>query len=272
MRENKECVEGKNGKCCLCRDYKSGECPGYFSTITDSNNKNLVSIPLFNEYKDNYFKDLEIKAAEAGLITKQELLNQLKKDGIKIPSRTLTYYMDLGLLPKGILKFIPGLTGSVSFFKDNILLMIAGIKELSETYKLTLKEISKFKNLVYNFNELELAKYFDELEGIADEYIKMAHTLERIKLERIVKIYACAEVGYKYNIVTSGFTINNKIIIAISSPTTIGDYSKKIRIGEIHVKLLELVNGEIVSNDGTWEGLKTFKEIVYSKRGVEIIG
>lgn len=148
------------------------------------------------------------------VITKQELLKKLNEEGIKITSRTLTYYMDLGLIPKGNLKYVEGVRGSVSFFKENVLFMIKGIKKMTNpkvvkdlatgvevVLSLKLKEVVKFKNLVYDYNEMELTKYFsftyrEMPAGCSEGYF--AYMNERGKLEQVVINYAFAEAGLFY--------------------------------------------------------------------------
>lgn len=250
-KENIQCfLEGKKGICSLCRYFNSGDCPGYFSTVADIDNKILFRIPLFNEYKENYFKELESKAKESGLIIKQELLNQLKKEGVKITSRTLTYYMDLGLIPKGIKKFIPGLIGSVSFLKENTPLIIAGIEEMKQKYGLTLKEIAKYRNLIYNFNELEITKL---------------NEIEYAKFREIILGFACIEVGYKLGLTNKLIAINDKIYIP-----QIYVKKEKNRIIEVHIKIID-INILGCSVGKAIKNIEAFKEIIYSKKGIEII-
>jgi len=275
-KENRECfLEGEKGICSLCRYHRKGECPGPdHYNIKDINGNILFEMPLFDIYKDNYFKEFEAKVKESGLITKEELLNQLKKEGVEIASRTLTYYMDLGLIPKGNKTFIRGIAGSVSYFEGNTLLMITGIDKLTKKYGFTLKEISKYKDLIYNFKELEMAKYFSKLpEEIKNEYeietdefegMKIVHNLHRFKFQIILKIYACAEAGYKYGLEIRG--INGKVFMPIMHIKREGK-----RIIEIHVKIIDVnVLGSSVGK--AQKDIKAFKEIIYSKRGIKIIG
>ena len=221
-----------------------------------------------------------MKIKEVGLITKQEVLDQLKRYGVEISSRTLAYYIAEKLIEPPIRKGMPGITGSVSFFREQTPLIIPGIKELTEKYELTLKEVRKYKDLIYNIKELEISSYFFELSGEiknkygieTDEfqYMKTIHDLNRIKFISVLKVYACAEAGYKYDPKISGLKIDNKDFIAIAFPTFKLLIDRNI-VKTIHVKIVEkdiLKSKNVVK---TFEELKAFKEIIYSKEGMKII-
>ena len=210
--------------------------------------------------------DAEIlrKIHKNNYLTKGELLNQLKNKGIKIPSRTLTYCIDLGLIPKSNKTFIRGIAGSVSYFEENTLLMITGIKLLTEYYGYQLKEISKYKNLVYDFNESEIYKIVTKPKNNKDEYAILRYERELTKFENIITTYGCFELGHKPGL---------KIMMIDHKPymPTIKYYTnKENRITEIAVKIQysEAIPGK---KTAVLENLKFYKAVVFSKNGIEII-
>jgi len=252
----------------------------YYKEIV-KNDKILFKIHFKIPYEDN---DLNIKILEVihknDYITKEEVIEQLEKNyGIVITPEILKYYGTENLIEPGIKVYYNGIAGSGSIYPKQTPLMIAGIKALIESYKLsryeiTLKDIIKYRNLLY-FNELELAKYLLPLDinEIENEYDRQEFVLEQIKIVMIIKCYACAEVGFLYE--PRGLTIKNnkKIIVSYDDPIINKDNSI-----EIHIKLRKHIEGSLIQGDldkleDSLEGLKTLKEVVYStKEPMKIIG
>lgn len=192
-----------------------------------------------------------MKIKELGLITKQEVLDQLKRYGIKIKSRTLAYYIAEKLIEPPIRKGMPGITGSVSFFREQTPLKITNIKSLIEKFELTLKEISKYKDLGFNFDELKINKL---------------NKIEYAKFETVMTAYACAEVGYD-----NWFKIKSREGKVCMPQMYVK--KEKNRIIEVHIKIIEInVLGRSTVTGESIKDLEAFKEIIFSKEGMKIIG
>lgn len=253
----------KKGVCFLgCEDYKNGDCPGYYSTLTLSNSVK-INIPLYNEFKNNYFEEIIVEIKKNGYITKIELLEILKKES-NFSKRNLQFYIDEGLIEPGIREYFPGISGAVSFYSEKTPVMIAGIKELNEKHKLTIKEISTYKNLIYNFDEWELSRYLTNpplARMFADtkynRYKNRVSQIEKAKFNMVLNYYACAELGYKYYHGWDDFIIDKK-----QSFVSIEPVIKDNIITEIQV--------EVKDNEPGFTNSKTIGNIVYSKRGIEI--
>jgi len=203
-----------------------------------------------------------MKIKEAGLITKQEVLKQLKRYGIEIKSRTLAYYIAEKLIEPPIKKGMPGITGSVSFFKEQTPLIIVGLEKLNKKYGLALKEISKYRSIVYNFDQKELIKYLAEPKKNETELKQQLTRLENIRFFMVLNHYACAEAGYQYDYENGGFTIEGKRILVVNFHEI-----KEGKLVELHVELKVAAPGKIKS----LSDLPDFKEVIYSRKGIEII-
>ena len=191
-----------------------------------------------------------MKIKEVGLITKQEVLDQLKRYGIKIKSRTLAYYIAEKLIKPPIRKGMPGITGSVSFFKEQTPLIITNIKSLIEKFELTLKEISKYKDLGYKFDESKINKL---------------NKIEYAKFETVITAYACAEVGYDnwFKIKSRNGEVCQPVFYA---------KCEENKIIEIHVKIIDInVLGRSAVTNTPIRELPAYKEIIFSKEGMKII-
>ncbi|MDD5689503.1 MAG: hypothetical protein PHQ76_04395, partial [Caldisericia bacterium] len=195
----------------------------------------------------------------------QELLKKINEK-CEFPSRKLTYYTNLGLIPKGIKTFIPYLKGSVSWFEKKVLLIIPAIERLTKGYDLTLKEVSKYANLIHNFNSEELVNYFlplEEIKGLnpeeCDEYIRYAHKLNQHKFKSILKVYAYAKAGYEYDYRYLSFIVDDKSLISSIEPEISNSEVKKI-----YVRFLELKPGIKISNNEDLANLPVFKEVIFS--------
>jgi len=172
---------------------------------------------LAKEYNLEIDQSLIFKYATKGLITKEKKEGQGKSKGVK------------------------------TFWEDSAPYKVYCIKQLLKEHELTLKEISRYKNLIYNFNELELFKYFADLdideyrnsakkylidlEDLTEEELKMAHLRIRIKLLTVIGAFACAEAGYEYKDGWANVNGKNTLILRNSI-----DNQDKVK--EIHVKIL----------------------------------
>ena len=217
------------GICFLqCKDYRNGSCPGFYSTIIFHNGS--INIPLYNEFIDNYYKDIIMEIKKKGYITKQEVFQILKeKYKLNFSKRNLQFYISEGLLEPGIVERFPGISGSVSFYREKIPLFIFGIKELLKKDKLTLKEIKKYKNLVYEFNQDSLADYLCK-----DIFSKKISNLEKAKFLTVLEYFAFAEAGIKYS---------RKNILPVHKSTIIDKITAKtISFSEKIVKIDSLNN------------------------------
>jgi len=142
--KDKACTE--NSICGICLKWKNGICNGYFSRIiTHEDLKKILS------------KLREI-VKEKGYITKDELREIAKNYGIKLTDRLLNHYCELGLIEHSIKKKLPGVPGTVSFWKEvtpKILYVIQDLK--SEGYKIKLKKIKYWLDL-FNLSENDVEK------------------------------------------------------------------------------------------------------------------
>lgn len=233
------------GICFLqCKDYRNGSCPGFYSTIILHNNS--INIPLYNEFIDNYYKDIIMEIKKKGYITKQEIFQILKeKYKLNFSKRNLQFYISEKLIEPGIMERFPGISGSVSFYREKIPLFIFGIKELLRKHNLTLKEIKKYKNLVYEFNQDSLADY------LCFDYSKKISNLEQTKFMTALEYFAFAEAGIKYS---------RKKFLPVHKSTIID------KVEEIRVVLKELPPGIIKVY--SLDDLKTIKEVIFKKDGL----
>jgi len=238
------------GICFLqCKDYRNGSCPGFYSTIILHND--TINIPLYNEFIDNYYKDIIMEIKKKGYITKQEIFQILKeKYKLNFSKRNLQFYISEKLIEPGIMERFPGISGSVSFYNEKIPLFIFGIKELLKKHNLTLKEIKKYKNLVYEFNQDSLADYLRK-----DIFSKKISNLEKAKFLTALEYFAFAEAGIKYS---------RKKFLPVHKSTIID------KVEEIRVVLKELPPK--IAKVNSFDDLKTIKEVVFKKDGlIEVI-
>ena len=154
------------------------------------------------------------------------------------------------------------ITGSVSFFKEQTPLIIVGLEKLNKIYGLALKEISKYRSIVYNFDQKELIKYLAEPKKNETELKQQLTRLESIRFFMVLNHYACAEAGYQYDYEHGGVTIEGKRILVVNFHEI-----KDGKLAELHVKLKKTAPGKIKS----LSDLPGFKEVIYSRKGIEII-
>ena len=139
----------------LCAEWNY--CNGCFSSFTDDSGNILLTVPLpiqqYDDYKeeDNISEDDNSTEIAKEVIKEMEKLDYIKKEEvfkilknnykIDITERTLKYYATEGLIEKSSIGRLPGVTGSVSFYKKNTPGLILLIKYLQNFYRLKLNEI-----------------------------------------------------------------------------------------------------------------------------------
>ncbi|MBC8386435.1 MAG: hypothetical protein H8E13_00035 [Actinobacteria bacterium] len=189
---------------------------------------------------------------ENDYLTKEEVINILKqKYKINITSRALKFYGTEKLIEPGIKDYFQGFIGILSIYPKQTPLMINHIKKLQEIFKLKLKEISKYRNLGYEFDGLE---------------INNLNKIEYAKFETVITAYACAEVDY-----IDWFEIKSRNG-EVHQPVFYEKRDKNNDIEEIHVKIIEInVLGKSSVTETPIGELPAYKEIIFSKKGVQII-
>lgn len=232
----------------------------------------VISITVGN-VKDMKFYMLDTKK-QKGFLTKRELLELLKQDGIEMTTRTLTYYADLCLIPKGIVKYIPGIRGSVSYFKENVFFMLKGIKKMTDqravkdietgfvtVLSLKLKEVVKFKNLIYNYNEIELTKYLSIIRPELPPTYKLGYFAfinEQSKLVQVIIHYAHAEAGLFWE--SESYSLSDKPGHSIDWQPHLYTVKDLGKVVEIHIDIQREDSKKRIF----------YNEVIYSKRGIEI--
>jgi hypothetical protein len=195
-----------SGICGFCRNWKIGICEGMFQRFIKDNEGNILC-----GYDVRYLENpLEIyievckKMKELNYMTKDELTEKLNIYGLEVTGRDLKYHVSLGLLEPPIREGIPGITGSVSYWKDNtpkILYTILNIKKLG--IKLTFEDIKYYIKLL-KFDALA----FREIKKIKEEdlHLKMFLTLrgitpeQREQLQKKYHSYFCEILLSRYDI------------------------------------------------------------------------
>ena len=227
--------------------YKNGQL--LFEIITE--------IPYEDEEVDEMPAMILEEIHKNNFMTKEEVLEALReKYFLEISERTLKYYGTERLIEPGSKVSLRGFVGSVSIYPSQTPLVIVAIKELKGKYGLKLNEISFYKNLIYKFDGPEIIKYLDEPQD------KQKITrLEKNRFTMVLNYYGCAEAGYQYDYAHGGFMLDGKRILVV-------DYHeiKDGLLEEVHVELKAAAHGKIKS----LSDLKTLKEVIYSKEGIEI--
>lgn len=277
----------KKGNCFLgCKDYKNSDCPGYYSTIVLPNGVK-INIPLYNEFYNNYFEEIIMKIKKNGCITKQEVFQILKeKYKLDISPRVLQYYVDRGLIGPGVKEGFPGVTGSVSFYDEKTPGQIHVIQELIKKRNITLEEIKKYKDIIYEFKEdvlaCYLACYFPNYKNIDKSLDLEIDGIERSKFRTAIKFFAFAEsvIKFKSVILPLIYPIyKDKKIKEIR--VIIKDWSKRVTYNSIEdintrlraQRILGVKDGVIDSPEelNSLRNLKTIKEVIFSKDKIEVL-
>lgn len=295
----------KKGVCGTCTNWKNGTCYGNFEKyICDNNGKILCTKKLPKEYYDRekkiYFlkgkigktsiydiknidnsleiyKEVNSIMKKKGYIRKKELIEYTKNNyGIKVTNRMLSYYCKIGLLEPGIMERFAGVTGSVSYWKEDtpkILYVIKSLKECGYKIKLnkmkywlnllklsegSIKEIRRIQEEDENFNEniLEIKigitpaqkKYLLKNYPLKlFDYKKLITRLDILK--RVIKERAYSELDFTYLKRETSKDIN-ELEESLDNP----EIEINLEIPEIKVIYKEPVNKEVIlKKDGLIE-------------------
>lgn len=198
--EQKACTE--KSLCGICKLWKYGYCKGYFSRIITEEDLKII-LPKWREIVE-----------KEGFITKDILIKLANNYGIKVTDKLLNWYKNLKLIEPSNQKRLPGIPGTVSFYKDDTLKLLYVIQDLKETgYKLTLKEIKYYLDL------LKLDK-------------KSIEEIEKIKRE---------DTDYKKDILfTIGITPKQKEYLLNNIPLKLLNYKKLITRLDIFKRVVSL--------------------------------
>ncbi|MDD5601322.1 MAG: hypothetical protein PHC87_06205 [Actinomycetota bacterium] len=171
---------------------------------------------LFQEYNLKIDQSLLFKYEKMGLVEKEQKINYGKAGGVK------TYW-------KNSAKYLP-------YYIKQLLAFC------------TLQEISEFRNLLYNFDELKITEIF---------------TIKEVeKFQKVIIAYGCSELDFGYGFELKA--VNGKMYIPLV-------YVKKEKvITEIHLKLVE-VNEYGRSIGKPAKDIKAYKEVIFSKKGIKVI-
>ena len=251
-----------------CKDYKKGICKGYSKTLKLGNEN--IRIPCKHEFEENLFYNISMEIKKAGFVSKQELLKILSDQyDLKFSSRNLQFYVDEKLIEPGIIERFPGVSGSVSFYKKTSVLKIVCIQELIKKHGLTLDDIKKYIDLVYNFNSQELAYYNIrritnslnnseslDLESLLDK--KVSRT-EMAKFYTFLDYFSCVEAEIKFDIekFSSGYDFHFYL-----------ENDFPFKVGEIRVYIMD----SVALTDINYTGKRgPFIKVIFKKGEIEII-
>lgn len=133
--KQKACTE--KSLCGICNLWKYGYCKGFFSKIITEKDLQII-LPKWRELVE-----------KKGFITKDKLIKIAKINGIKATDRLLNWYKNLKLIEPSNKRRLPGIPGTVSFYRDDTLKLLYIIQNLKETgYRLTLKKIKYYLDLL----------------------------------------------------------------------------------------------------------------------------
>lgn len=156
----------------ICPRFRSKECSGVFTAIRDHKGNVIYKVPPTIQYIDGTENIVEVlmktykEMEKEGYITKQEVIGILSsKYNIDISERTLKYYGTEGLIESGIKASLPGVTGSVSFYKKDTIKAIVSIKHLQEYYRFGLKDIAKYFKIL-GFKDIENLERLYEVSNL----------------------------------------------------------------------------------------------------------
>ncbi len=275
----------KGGACFLgCEDYKNNNCPGYYKTFILPKNIR-INIPLYNEFKNNYFEEILMEIKKRGYITKQEVFQILKeKYKIDFLPRNLQFYVDRGLIEPGVKEGFPGIRGTVSFYGEKVPVLIYTIQELMNKHKIILKDIKKYKDIIYEFKEDVLACYFPNYKNI-DKFLDL-DGIERSKFRTAIKYFGFAESTIKFKSVILPLIYpiyKDKKIKEIR--IIIKDWSRRVTHNSIYLsiedintrlraqRILGAKDGIIDSLEelNSLRNLKTIKEVIFRKGKIEVL-
>lgn len=191
-----------------------------------------------------------------GMISTKEIMKFLAKEyGLEIDQSLVFKYAKKGLITKIKKEGLGKAKGVQTLWEDSAKYKVYfTTKQLLKECKLTLEEVSKYKNLIYPFNESEINKLYT---------ITGRLNIECAKFGKVVEAFACAEADHKPGL--NIMAINGKIFMPQMYVK-----KEKNRIIEIHIKIIDLnILGSSIGK--AIKDIEAYKEIIYSKRGIEKI-
>ena len=255
-----------SGFCCLCEEYRKKRCDGYQKTICDNKGNILHQFPLpvdyqyFNEeyltekelgHRNNTEKLLEDffkKMKEKEYIKKSEVFELLKsKYNLDISERNLRFYVLKEIIDPPVVSRVPGISGSVSFYKKITPEIIFLVKWLLKGKgKHSLEEIAYFFKLL-KFEDVDGIKRLAEPKDIKDrierlELISMAYFKALAELDLFEKINMMTEKEIKEH----SFGKVRKGNDIVSGPMLLLDLSNsKVEKDRICIKLFKPIGKQI---------------------------
>jgi len=204
-----------------------------------------------SEYQLYLLQKLTDEVAKTLMISTKEVMKFLKgKYGLEIDQSLIFHYAKRGLIKKEQKVGQGYKKGVQTFWEDSAPYKCYVIRQLFKENGITIKDLCRFVGLINNFDEPEIKKI---LAGNENEYLR---ELEKLKFKQAIRTWACAEAK-------EDMFISNKIRIPMM-------YFKTENSNvEIHVKILE---PNEINNGKNLRDKKAYKEIIYSKEGMKIIG
>lgn len=261
----------KSNSCSVCLIRKKGDCEIYDMLINEGDKKII-----------NFRLEQIVEGKD--YITKDKLLEIAKNYKINLTDKLLSDYKKLGLIEPSIMKSKAKLgligRGTVGFYKQNTPEIIYAIQELMNKHKITLKDIKKYKDVIYEFKEDVLACYFPNYKNI-DKSLEI-DGIERSKFRTAIKFFAFAElvIRFKSVILPLIYPIyKDKKIKEIR--VIIKDWSKRVTYNSIEdintrlraQRILGAKDGVIDSPEelNSLRNLKTISEVIFSKDKIEVL-
>lgn len=173
MNKQNSCTE--KSICGYCKKWQYNKCYGNFERFIKNNEGNVL-VGYDIRYLQNKFEiyiGVCRKMEKLGYITRDQLLetlsNKFKPDLTKgTLERRIKYYVSLGLLEPPIKEAIPGVSGSVSWYKDDSAKLFKVIEDLKNSYYAIKPEKIKYWIDLLKLDE-EAVK---EIKKIIKEYIE----------------------------------------------------------------------------------------------------
>lgn len=241
-----------------CKDYKSDKCKGYWGTLRLGNEN--IQIPYKYEYEENFFYNIIMEIKKAGYITKQELLDMLSDQyDLKFSSRNLQYYVDEKLIEPGIIERFPGITGSVSFYKENTVFKILAIQELTKKRNFTIEKIKNNKDILYKFDSEKILDYYLQVFVEIEEEFFIPNIKAR-EFFIFLNYFAFAEANMRYEMGKGKDSVKYE---------TLGKSEKEIHLlSSLCLTLFKRSNIEI---DNPIHNELIIKKVIFSKDKIKII-
>jgi hypothetical protein len=141
-----------SGLCGICREWKKDFCEGRFKRfIKDDEGNILVGYDgRYLKYPIEIYIEVCQKMKKLGYISKDKLMEKVNTEyDLDITDSMLKYCVLLGLVEKGIREGVDGITGSVSFWKDDTPKLLYVIRTLKESgYKIKLEKMKYWLDLL----------------------------------------------------------------------------------------------------------------------------